>query len=541
MSTNTNLIRGTLTLTIATFVSKLLGLIYIIPFTSIVGQEGIALYGFGFIPYTVLLSLSTLGIPMAVSKFISKYQALGDYETGFRLFKTGLILMLINGIIVFILLYFLAPRLASLIINDPRQLQGNSLEDVIFTIRMVSFALIIVPAMSMVRGFFQGQHLMTPTAVSQVIEQIVRIIFILSAAYIVIYYFKGNVGHAVGLATFGAFVGAFGGIITLIYYWIKSRQNFLIKVRENKGTSNLNIIKMYKELISYALPLSFIGLAIPLFQLIDLFTVNNILVSSGHANQNDAMIFFGIFTQTAHKIVLIPLALSTAFSITLLPLITHHYIREEKGELIEKVNKTYQVILFFTLPAAIGMTVLSYPIFGAFYGLDSIVVGGEVLRYYGPMVILYSFFSVSAAILQGLNKQKYAIYALLIGLLFKLVLNNLLMHSLGEIGSIIATYIGYAMAILIIMIAIKKEIKLSLSKVLIQNKLIIIFSTIMAVTLTVYYYLFQQYFVLDSWSNLLLCTIVGVVLGGVIYIILCQRFSVIEQVVGKRKFLRKRS
>ncbi|WP_280949510.1 oligosaccharide flippase family protein [Halalkalibacter urbisdiaboli] len=172
----TKLVRGTMLLTTATFLSRLLGLFFVIPFTAIVGQAGNALYGFGFIPYTVLLSLATLGVPMAVSKFVSKYQALGDYETGYRLLKSGLFFMLINGIIAFSVLFFSAPLVSNWIISDPSELHGNTMEDVVFTIRMVSVALFVVPMMSIMRGYFQGHQSMGPTSVSQVIEQIVRIV-----------------------------------------------------------------------------------------------------------------------------------------------------------------------------------------------------------------------------------------------------------------------------------------------------------------------------------------------------------------------------
>ncbi|HHY20399.1 MAG TPA: oligosaccharide flippase family protein, partial [Bacilli bacterium] len=202
------LLRGTMLLTAATFISKFLGMLYVIPFTAIVGGEGIALYQFGYLPYTVILLLATMGIPMAVSKFVSKYNALGDYEIGHRLFKSGLLVMTCTGMIAFILMYTLAPAIASGIFNDPTKLEGNSLEDIVFTIRMVSTALIIVPFMSIIRGYFQGHQSMGPTALSQVIEQVVRIIFILVVAFTIIKLMDGDIGTAVGWATFGAFVGA---------------------------------------------------------------------------------------------------------------------------------------------------------------------------------------------------------------------------------------------------------------------------------------------------------------------------------------------
>ena len=259
------LMRSTFILTAAHYTSNILGLIYIFPFTALVGQQGIALYGYGYIPYTVLLSFATLGIPMAVSKFVSKYNALGDYHTGRRLFRSGLISMTITGIIAFLLLFFLAPFISTLIIRDPSELQGNSMEDIVFTIRMVSVALIIVPLMSVIRGFFQGHQSMGPTAVSQVVEQLVRIIFILSMAFLIVSVWKGEVGTAIGFATFGAFIGGLAALVVLLVFWFK-RKDFLNKQLEESTTRHdISLRSMYKELLIYALPLSFVGLAIPLW------------------------------------------------------------------------------------------------------------------------------------------------------------------------------------------------------------------------------------------------------------------------------------
>ncbi|WP_306301330.1 oligosaccharide flippase family protein [Thalassobacillus sp. C254] len=167
-------------------------------------------------------------MPMAVSKFISKYNALGDYRTGQRLFQSGLIFMTITGFIAFILLFMMAPTIAGWIISDPDDLSGNALSDVVFTIRMVSVALLIIPAMAVIRGYFQGFQSMGPTAVSQVVEQIVRIIFILSMAYSILYIWDGELGTAVGFATFGAFVGGIGALAVLLYYW-KKRKHLINK------------------------------------------------------------------------------------------------------------------------------------------------------------------------------------------------------------------------------------------------------------------------------------------------------------------------
>ncbi|WP_371807164.1 putative polysaccharide biosynthesis protein [Halalkalibacter krulwichiae] len=433
MMSDSKLMRGTMVLTAATFASKILGLIYIFPFTAIVGQTGIALYSYGYLPYTVLLSLATLGVPLAVSKFVSKYHALGDYRTGHKLFKSGLLFMSITGLLAFLLLYFAAPYLVPLIIEDPTDTKGNSFDDIVFTIRMVSVALIVVPIMSIIRGYFQGFQSMGPTAVSQVVEQIVRIVFILAVTFSIVQVMNGSVGLAVGFATFAAFVGALGGLTVLLVYWFKRKKHIHEQIEMSKVDHNLSLKSMYKELIAYALPLSFVGLAIPLYQLIDLFTFNNTLIGT-IMSQEESETAFAVFSNTAHKIVLIPMALATALSITLLPTITKSYTTNDRELLQRQITQTYQIILFLTIPAAVGLSVLAYPAFGALYGVSDLEIGGFILRYYAPITLFFSLFAVTAAILQGMNKQKYAVLALGVGLLLKLVTNSWLLSIIGPLG-----------------------------------------------------------------------------------------------------------
>ena len=179
------------------------------------------------------LFISTAGFPLAVSKFVSKYNALGDYHTGRRILKSGLLVMSIMGFIGFILLYSIAPLLAPAVLGGDTN--GNTVEDVVLVIRMVSVALLVVPIMSLLRGFFQGHQSMGPTAISQVVEQLVRITFLLSASYIVIKVLDGDIATAVAYSTFAAFIGGLGGLAVLIIYWIKRKPHLdnLIKIIEN--------------------------------------------------------------------------------------------------------------------------------------------------------------------------------------------------------------------------------------------------------------------------------------------------------------------
>ncbi|MFC0562038.1 putative polysaccharide biosynthesis protein [Halalkalibacter alkalisediminis] len=538
---DSKLMRGTMVLTAATFASKILGLIYIFPFTAIVGSTGIALYQYGYIPYTILLSLATLGVPLAVSKFVSKYNALGDYRTGHRLFKSGLIVMSISGFFAFLLLYFAAPYLVPLIIDkmDYSISEGNSFEDIVFTIRMVSVALIIVPVMSIVRGYFQGHQSMGPTAVSQVVEQLVRIVFILAITYSIVQIMNGSIGLAVGFATFAAFVGALGGLAVLLTYWFKRKKYIHEQIEQSKVDHQLSLTSIYKELIKYALPLSFVGLAIPLYQLIDLFTFNKSVIPI--LGKEESEVAFAIFSATAHKIILIPMALATALSITLLPTITKSYTTNDKVLLQKQIDQTYQVILFLTIPAAVGMSVLAYPAFGALYGMTDFEMGGYILRYYAPITLFFSLFAVTASILQGMNKQKYAIIALGVGLALKLLTNSWLLSVLGPIGGVVATYIGYTASIGVTVWAIGKFAEFNYTLIAKRAFLILIFAGVMAVGVSIVNMGMQMLVPITTQIRAFPSLFLGVVVGAVIYLYLGYRSNLAGQVLGARfSFLNKK-
>lgn len=208
-------------LTSANFLSKILGVIYVIPFYMLVGDAGGTLFNYGYIPYMIFISISTMGIPLAMSKFVSKYHALGDYTTKEAMYRTGLTIMIGTGFFAFALMFLSADWLAGIII--PNEGFTNTQEDVAFVIQMVSFALLVIPAMSLTRGYFQGHNSMGPTAVSVVVEQIARIIFLLAATYIVIEVLNGSMTTAVGMATFSALIGAIASSIVLVWFYRKRK------------------------------------------------------------------------------------------------------------------------------------------------------------------------------------------------------------------------------------------------------------------------------------------------------------------------------
>src|SRR5699024_6062318 len=396
------IVRGTILLTGASFLSKFLGMIYVIPFHALVGETGGTLFSFAYTPYSIFISMSTIGVPLAVSKFVAKYNSLDDYQTGMRMFKAGIALMAITGFLAFLILFFSAEKLAAGMItsNNPDQITVN---DVAHVIRMVSFALIIIPSMSIVRGFFQGYNSMGPTAVSQVVEQIVRIVFLLGGSLVILKVFGGTITAAVGFSTFAAFIGALASSLVLYIYWVK-RKPHLVKLQEQqKSAHDISLKELFIELFRYAGPFVLVGLAIPLYQLTDQFTFERAMVAIGKDDVWEyayaAINFYG------HKIAIIPITLATGLSIASLPALTKSFTEYNRMLLKRQINQAIQIILLLVIPAVIGLVMLSDEAYGSLYGLDNIEVTGTLLAWYAPVALLFALFSVTSSILQGINEQ----------------------------------------------------------------------------------------------------------------------------------------
>ncbi len=214
---------------------------------------------------------------------------------------------------------------------------------------------------------------------------------------------------------------------------------------------DISLKDMYKEIILYAAPFVFVGIANPLFQFIDQITFNRAMVGIGLAKEADfalnALNFY------SHKLVIIPVSLATAFSLTLVPNITKAYVEQDRQGLQQMLNQTFQVLLFLTLPAAIGMSLLAEPIYTVFYGHD--LFGTKYYGHMPPLPILFALYSVTAAIMQGINEQRFTMLSLLVGLLIKLSLNIPLIKLMETKGAILATALGYGAAIIINLIVIK--------------------------------------------------------------------------------------
>src|SRR5690625_1964095 len=532
--TKKTMIRGTILLTSATFISKFLGMMYTIPFENLVGATGGRLYGLAYSPYTIFISLSTVGIPAAVSKFVAKYNSLGDYRTGQRMYKLALRLMMLTGLIAFLILFFGAGVLARIYI--PANAEGITVADVTFVIRMISFALLVIPSMSITRGFFQGHQSMGPTALSQVVEQVVRITFLLTSVYLVIHVFGGSITTAVGFATFAAFVGAISSALVLFWYWRK-RKKHLDNYRDNQTVSSVKLSTqdLFKEILSYAGPFIFVGLAIPLYQQIDAITFTRTLTNLGY---DQAIIdhSFSNINLYGHKLIMIPITLATGVQTCALPILTKSFVDGKRKLLFQQINQSLHIIMLLILPAVIETSILSNEIWGAFYSINEYIdLNGYLLSWYAPVALFFGLFIVKSFILHRITHQNFDCSSVLFGLVLKSFLNVPLMRWFGPEGAVIVTGVASITTVLANLWCIKTAIQFPLKELAKRSLLMAIFTSIMAVVVLVIKYILSFFSTYqDGRMDNILILLITVTFGAGVYLWFSYKSTLLERVVGGR-------
>ena len=453
-------IEGAVVATVGIVIVKVIGLLYVIPFNAIIGEQGGALYGYAYNIYQLFLAISSAGFPFAISKLTSEYSALGYKKACRDTYKLAQNIILIISFVIFLILFIFAPQIGKLIIGSGTG--GNTYEDIAFVIRMVSFAILVVPFLSVTKGFLQGHKYITPTSVSQVIEQIVRVIIILLGSYLALKVFNSNLKTAVGIAVSGAF---FGGLVAYIYLKIKIKKLKLISKKEQEDKVVISKGEICKKILKYSIPFIIISVIYNLYNTVDMILVSRTFNDILHYPSITVESIVSVFTTWGVKLNNIILAIITGLTTSLIPNIVSSYTKGNKKDVDSKFNKALQCVLLIMVPATLFLSLLSEPIWTLFYG-DS-VWGPEVYKVFVFAALFGGLYSVVVNTLQGLSKYKLVIITVFIGLILNTVLDvpmMLLVHHLGyepSHGAIYAAIIGYSVSIIISLIVLHKKYNFS--------------------------------------------------------------------------------
>ena len=317
------MLRQAFILTAGNIVSRFLGLIYIFPFAWLVGQEGQALYSYAYVPYIIFIDLATLGVPLGVAKLISYYNAQNDYLTSYRIYKKSSTLMLIIGVVMFLIMFLLAKPIAYQVLGGKEELINN-VNDVTNVIRIISSALIVVPSIALLRGFFQGFKLPKSAAASQIIEQLTRVLFILITSFFLIKIFKLNYTIAIYFAVSCATIASIAAYILLRVHFKKFYPKLIVLLKKNIITQTKSTKELIIELFRYALPIALFGLVSSLYLFIDTLTFNKAYLVRGIENSE---IIYGTYAFEINKLIMIPVSLGMGLGLSMLVYITESYTK----------------------------------------------------------------------------------------------------------------------------------------------------------------------------------------------------------------------
>lgn len=439
LSVKQGFVHGAMLLAGAAVLSKLLGSVYTIVLQNVIGDHGMGLFQMAYPIYATLLAIATAGFPVAISKMVSERLALQDVPGARRVFHIAMLLLCAVGVIAFFVLFLGASFWA--------QIAGD--QNATWAIRAIAPALLIVPVVSAIRGYFQGYQWMEPTASSQVVEQFIRVGTILGLAMWLMAAGYGEKFAAAG-AAFGAVTGAVGGLVLLVYYWHRRHPH----METGQRIEELSTASLVKQLIFYAFPISLGALVVPLMNNIDVITVANLLKKVGDTQQL-ATTEFGLLSGRASKLMMLPTTLASGIGIAVMPAVSEAFTLGFRRLMAERIDTAIRLTVMLALPAAVGLAILARPVD---ITLFKDAAGVEAIQMMAFATVFASVQLTVAAVLQGSGRVYLPVFNLLIACLVKLLGNLILVPESGIVGAAESTVISYAVATVLNFLAMRRHL-----------------------------------------------------------------------------------
>ena len=524
-------IEGTIFASLSFLIIKFLGAIYVIPFYAIVGELGGALYSYAYTVYSLIVNICTIGIPHAISKIISEYNTLEMYEAKERTYKIGNKIMIVLSTVLFLLMFIFAKEAAYIFIGDIDS-TGNSIEDVVLVNRSISFCLLIVPYLAVKRGYLQGQKFITVSTTGEVIEQVVRVAFILVGSYLAINVFGAKTSVGVAIAVFGAFIA---GLAAYIYLEVKVRKNkkeFNMPAKNQKDQVTDKTI--LKKIVSFSIPLMIVSITTDLYNMTDLSLIIRGLGYLGYSGKV-AETIGSIMATWATKICLIVNAITFGLTINIIPHMSANYVKKDYKAINSQFIKSIAMVIVIGLPMSIGISLLAEEVYYIFYGYSE--YGAIILRFLPFSIMLGNINMVVNTSLQSLDKFKTIYITTFAGLLTNAILDVPLMILCDKIGiypyygAIISTIIGSSLALFISLKRLKKDMKFKYKDLLTILKKSIVPLLSMSVIVFILEHLISPFFT-SRITSIITCTICAVV-GAIVYGVLAYKNNLLYESLGK--------
>lgn len=496
---NRNFVRGAAMLGAAGIVVKIVGAVFRIPLGNLIGDLGMSYYQTAYPIYNWLLVVSTAGIPTAIAKMISEKAAVGDREGVNRIFRTAFWVLALIGLATTLLLMAGSSLICRLVRNP----------EAVYSMLSIAPALFFVSLMSVYRGYFQGLQEMKAYAVSQVVEQVFRVGVGLGMAFTL---YQVSLPYAAAGATFGATVGGLAGTLYMFWSYRRFKKN---QVLESQGGSYEKepTGTILRRLVTIAVPVTIGASVLPIMNLIDLGIVMNRLTEIGMGDV--AKNLYGQLTGYAATVVNLPMIVTAAVQISLVPAVSQFAVLNARDELNRMIDTGIRMGLIIALPSTLGLVVLARPIMLLLYPMqqEAAISAGGILAVLGWGVLGLSMFQVLTGILQGLGKPWVPARNLAVAAAVKLVLSYVLvgMPALNIMGAAGSTAGAFCLAALLNYLSLRRltEHRLDLGHAVLKP---------VAATAAMVAAAMGTYAALEALAGNSLGTLAAVLVAGAVYV-----------------------
>ncbi len=430
-----NVVKGAAIIGIAGVFVKILGAIFKIPLTNWMGSVGISYYTLAYVIYAVLLVLSTAGFPVAISKLVSENNAKGQYLNAKKVLKTSLGMMMFLGGVSAAICYFGANAYANYVEN-PLAAQA---------IKSIAPALLFVPLLSSFRGFFQGRQNMNPTAISEIIEQSIRVIVGFALTRILL---TRGLPEAAAGASFGASAGSFAAMIFMIIVFVMYRSRLNREILSGSEFVE-DTVTIVKKVLAIAIPIIIGAEIIPIMYTIDATVIMKRLVATGWS-QDEAKYLYGLMGGYCNSLVNMPEFLIQAIAISIVPAIAHASARKDMEDVDRCITTGYKLTTIIAFPCMIGLLVLCKPILSLLYSAQ-VEEAMEAIPTFIVMtfsIVTLALYETSTGALQAIGKQVIPLKHVAICAVIKVILTFLFVgiKSVNIVGAAASSVVAYLFA-----------------------------------------------------------------------------------------------
>ncbi len=514
------IVKGIIALLFSQILIKITGLAYKLYLTNRegFGDVGNAIYSSGFQIYALLLTFSSTGVPNAISKLVSERVAIGDNRGAYRIFKIAFYTFALFGIIGTIMLFLGAETIANKWLEIP---------EAQYCLITLSPSIFFASITAVLRGYFNGRQNLSITAKSQGVEQIFKTIATIILVEVVANISKTNTVLMAGVANLATTIATFFSFSYIYMCYRLRRKEIAQEISQSTNYIPTRVRKTLKKILKESLPISLSALMSSFNKNIDLFTIVRLLKK--FMTETEAKIQYGILSGKVDMICLLPLSLNVPFATAIVPTISTAMARNNKEDVVKKISSFLQITILISLPSTVGLIIFAKPILNLLFPNAS---DGAILLQINSISIIFSLLAQTInSILQGMGKINIPAIAFFIGMIFKFIINFILVGNelIGIKGAAIGNIVCNLVACIIGGIILVKNIKIKVNvkNIILKPILAVIIMTIFAI------YIFNQ---LNGIFPIKVVTILSIMAAIVIYSIsiILLKVQPIFQILGFR-------